>query len=134
MVRKLLMITALALVAVIRSYGQAKFDNWPEMKAYHTLLSQVYHAAAENGDLKPIKVRSFELLTDIKKVNATEKPAQYDNDRMKSTLKRLQRETDKLNAIIVRQEEAVTVMKQLNVVHDTFHEVEGLCKTEKTNN
>ncbi len=48
-------------------------------------------------------------------------------------LKKLEKESDKLNAIVVRQEQSNTIMKQLNVVHDTFHEIVGMCgKNEKS--
>jgi dihydroorotase len=43
----------------------------------------------------------------------------------------LEKETDKLNATVVRQEQSTTIMKQFTVVHDIFHEVAGMCKGDE---
>lgn len=121
-----------SLFVTLSSFAQSKFDNWPEMKSFHTTLSQTFHPA-EDGDFKPIRTRSHEMLTSVKLVNASHLPKQYDTDEMKKTLKRLEKETDKLNAIIVRQEQTNTIMKQFTVVHDIFHEVAGMCKGDANN-
>lgn len=120
-----------ALLFAMSSFGQSALDNWPEMKAYHTVLSQTFHPA-EEGDLKPIRKRSHELLADIKLVNASPLPAEVDNEDMRKLLKKLQKENDKLNAFVVREEQSATVMKQLTIVHDIFHEILGICKKDKT--
>jgi hypothetical protein len=116
-----------SLLIAFASFGQAKFENWPEMKTFHTILAETFHPA-EEGDLQPIKTRSHELFANAKLINASPIPEAVDNDQMRGTLLRLQKETDKLNAIVVRQEQSNTIMKQLNIVHDTFHEIAGMCK------
>jgi ubiquinone biosynthesis protein Coq4 len=50
---------------------------------------------------------------------------------MKKALKRLEKEADKLNAIIVRQEQSSIIMKQFTIVHDAFHDVTGMCNKEE---
>ncbi len=125
--KKKMLFVVFSLFVALSSFAQSKFDNWPEMKSFHTTLSQTFHPA-EDGDFKPIRTRSHEMLTSVKLINASHLPKQYDNDEMKKTLKRLEKETDKLNAIIVRQEQTTTIMKQFKIVHDIFHEVAGMCK------
>ena len=128
--KKLMLFVALSIIVTFSSFAQSKFDNWPEMKNFHTTLSQTFHPA-EDGDLKPIRTRSHEMLTSIKLVNASHLPKQYDTDEMKKILKKLEKETDKLNATVVRQEQSTTIMKQFTVVHDIFHEVAGICKGDE---
>jgi hypothetical protein len=59
--KKLMILIVGILLTAFTSFAQQKFENWPEMMEFHTILSQTYHPAVE-GDLKPIKTRSHELL------------------------------------------------------------------------
>lgn len=133
MYKNFIMKKVLAFVAAvfftITSFAQSKFENWPEMKTFHSILSETFHPA-EEGNMQPIKNRSHELLINVKLINKSPVPASVDNDQMRKTLKRLEKETDKLNALVVRQEQSNTIMKQLNIVHDTFHEIAGMCKKD----
>lgn len=127
---KRLMIVVIAIIgAVVTSWGQGRFANWPEMQTFHSTLSQTFHPA-EEGDLKPIRSRSLELLGNAKQLNAAPIPAEFDNAKMRSTLKRIEREADKVNALVVLQEQNSTIMKHLKVLHNSFHEVVGMCKKE----
>lgn len=126
--KKLLTLVA-AVLFTITNFAQSKFENWPEMKTFHTILSETFHPA-EEGDMQPIKNRSHELLLNVKLINKSPVPSAMDNEQMRKTLKRLEKETDKLNALVVRQEQSNTIMKQLNIVHDTFHEIAGMCKKD----
>jgi hypothetical protein len=127
--RRVFMLFVAVMFLGIASYGQGTFDQWPEMKTFHNTLSQTFHPA-EEGDLKPIKTRSHELYANCKLINASHLPLMYDKEEIVTTLKRLEQETDKLNALIVIQEQSATIMKQLNIVHNTFHEIVGMCKKE----
>lgn len=118
---------AAALLLTVSSFGQAKFNDWPEMKTFHSILAETFHPA-EEGDMKPIKSRSHELFQNAKLINATPFPDAYDNDVMHKEIKKLVKETDKLNALVVRDEQNTTIMKQLNIVHDIYHGIAGMCK------
>ena len=118
------------LFSAFVSLGQSKMDTWPEIKAYHRVLSETFHPS-EKGDLKPIKTRSHELFANAKMITASPIPAEFDNEKIKQSLARLIKESDKLNALVVRQEQDMTIVKQLNKVHDTFHEVVGLCNKKE---
>jgi len=112
------------------SFAQAKFENWPQMKKFQSTLTETFKPA-EKGDMTPIRSRSHELYQNAKLVNKMPVPQAVDNDQLRSTLKKLERETDKLNALVVREEQTPTVMKQFNIVHDTFHEITGMCTKEE---
>jgi len=127
--KRQLMLMSAALLLTLTSFGQGKFANWPEMQSFHNTLAQTFHPA-EEGDMKPIRSRSLELFANCKLLNASPIPEEHDNEKMRKTLKRMEKETDKLNALVVLQEQDATIMKQLNMVHNTFHEVVGMCKKE----
>lgn len=129
--KKLLLLTTALIFSYSLSFGQGKLANWPEMQAFHDVLSHTFHPA-EEGDLAPIRKRSHELLADAKKVNLSPLPPQYDNEKMHKALKRLERESDKLNAFCVRQEQNSVIMKQLKEVHEIFHEIIGMCGEQKS--
>ncbi len=124
---KKVVILMCALFCSLASFSQPKFENWPEMRTFRNILSETFHPA-EEGDMTPIKTRSHELFANAKLVNVSPIPEANDNEEMRTYLKRLQKETDKLNAIIVRQEQSSTIMKQFAQVHDTFHEIAGMYK------
>ncbi len=126
--KKLLTFIA-AIFFTITSFAQSRFENWPEMKTFHSVLSETFHPA-EEGDLQPIKNRSHEMFLNAKLINKSPVPDGVNNEQMRKTLKRLEKETDKLNALVVRDEQNTAIMKQLTIVHDTFHEIAGMCKKE----
>lgn len=122
---------AAAVFLVNFAFGQSKFESWPEMKSYSTLLAETYKPA-QDGDLKLIRKRSHELLADCKLVIASPLPQSCSqDDNMKKLLKRLEKDTDKLNSFIVMQEQSASIMKQLEVVNKTTSEVEALYKKKQ---
>jgi len=129
--RRFLLFAVALCFACSFSFAQGKLANWPEMQAFHDVLSHTFHPA-EEGDMAPIRKRSHELLADVKKVNMSPLPPQYDNEKMHKTLKRLERESDKLNAFCVRQEQNPVIMKQLKEVHEIFHEIIGMCGEQRS--
>ena len=129
--KNLIVLAIVFCISFVTSFAQGKLANWPEMQAYHEVLAHTFHPA-EEGDLAPIRKRSHELLADCKKVNASPLPPQYDNEKMHKALKRLEKESDKLNAFCVRQEQNAVIMKQLKEVHEIFHEIVGLCGEQKS--
>jgi hypothetical protein len=100
------------------------------MKKFQSILTETFKPA-EKGDMSAIRSRSHELYQNAKLVNKMPVPQTIDNEHLRTTLKKLERETDKLNALVVREEQTPTIMKQFNIVHDTFHEITGMCSKEE---
>lgn len=121
----------LFLYCSLSSFGQSRIDSWAELKAYQTVLAETFQPS-EKGDLKPVKTRSHELLTKAKMITPATVPQDLDNEHVKMALAKLVKESDKLNTLIVRQEQDMTIVKQLNKVHDTFYELTGLCTKKET--
>ncbi len=127
--KKGLLLLVCAMLGAGLSFAQVKFDNWPQMKNFQSVLTETFKPA-EKGDMSPIRSRSHELYQNAKLINKLPVPQAVDNEQLRTTLKRLEKETDKLNALVVREEQTPTVMKQFNIVHDTFHEISGMCTKE----
>lgn len=110
--------------------AQSLMEKWPELKAFHTVMSQTFHPS-EEGNLQPIKERSTELL---EKANALAKstiPADYKNERIADAVKRLALGADKLNTAIKNKKmNDAEITQALSKLHDVFHEIIGLCKNE----
>lgn len=128
---KKLVVILICTISTFSSSAQSKFENWPEMANYTTLFTEAWKAA-QDGNLKVIRTRSHELLADIKLVTATPIPPHCNSDEMKHHLKKLQKDTDKLNSFIVLQEDASSIMKQMKTVHASWAAVEEEFKNYKS--
>jgi superoxide dismutase len=110
-----------------------KQDNWPELKEFHKVMSATFHAA-EKGDFKPIRERNKELMvkafylknSEIPVLNATETIS------MNKSLAKLEKQTTELNSYLSIGKKVINelIFKKLTAIHDTFHEIAGLCKEE----
>jgi len=70
----------LAVLINLSTFAQGKFDKWPEIKSFHTVISATFHPS-ETGDLEPIKKRSAELLKSASNLAASKIPAEFDKKR-----------------------------------------------------
>ncbi|MEY4572329.1 MAG: Superoxide dismutase [Bacteroidota bacterium] len=106
-------------------------DNWPELKEFHKVMSATFHAA-EKADFKPIQERNNELMvkayilknSEIPVLNSTELLAMY------KSLSKLEKQTTELHTFLMIGKKITNEMifKKLTAIHDTFHEIAGLCK------
>jgi superoxide dismutase len=110
-----------------------KSDNWPELKEFHKVMSTTFHAA-EKSDFKPIVENNHELMikayllknSEIPVLNATETIS------MNKSLAKLEKQTEELNNYLKIGKKVTNELtfKKLSAIHDTFHEIAGLCKEE----
>jgi superoxide dismutase len=110
-----------------------KQDNWPELKEFHKVMSATFHAA-EKADFKPITERNHELMvkayllknSEIPVLNLTESLS------MNKSLLKLEKQTTELNSYITIGKKVTNdlMFKKLTAIHQTFHEIAGLCKEE----
>jgi len=126
--KKQLILSFAAFLLSTVTFAQSRFDNWPEMQKYQTLLAKMYQPAVD-GDLEPVKMGSHELLANCKLINLSHYPQQFEKDEVHAAMKIVEKETDKLNAFVVMKEQKVSIMKQLHAVQKAYKNVEALCKT-----
>lgn len=117
---------ALMSIASISTFAQGK-KAWPELSAFHSVMSQIFHPA-EEGDLKPMRERSGELLEKAKAWKASAIPDDYgDVKGIEESLSALVEGSAKLDERIKAGAKDEEVLKDLGALHDVFHTIVGLC-------
>lgn len=102
--------------------------SWKELSAFHTVMSQTFHPA-EEGDLKPIRERSGEMVEKAKAWKASAIPSGYaDVKGIEESLTALVDGSTKLDAKIKAGAKDEEILKDLSALHDVFHTIVGLCR------
>jgi hypothetical protein len=118
-----------AFFALNSASAQTITERWPEIKAYHEVISKSFHAS-EEGNLNPIKLNS-ELLVERAEALAVENmPEEYRSPKLIESLVVLKKETKKVNDLVQRKATDDEITKALATLHETFHKIVGLCQTE----
>lgn len=113
-----------------KSIAQDKFATWPALGEFHNVMSATFHPA-EKGDFDPVKQRSGELADKASLLGKSLVPAQYDKPEIRVALKELKTKTTQLNKIILKKAKDEKINTALIAVHDTFHNIVGLCTESK---
>ena len=121
----------LALIVFANSVSaQSTFDKWPAIKEFHEVMSQTFHPA-EEGNLAPIKTRSEEMMNKAAMLLKSDIPTDFRTDAILDSAERLQLKSKALHKLIKSNGADVTVVKSITDLHDTFHEIVGLCSDAK---
>jgi hypothetical protein len=109
--------------------AQSTFEKWPAIKGFHEIMSQTFHPA-EEGNFAPIKARSEEMMT---KAALLQKdiPKEFKTDAIVASAGRLENKSTALHKLVNSGATNEEIFKSLNDLHDTFHEIVGLCSEEK---
>jgi superoxide dismutase len=102
-------------------------DTWTALKDFHKVMSQTFHPA-EEGDLKPIRSRSGEMLEKAKMLQSGSIPASFNTDAIKQAINDLVAGAEALDKLVQKQngsDQAVT--DSITKLHDVFHLIQGLC-------
>lgn len=113
----------------LQAQNKFDFDTWPEIKAFHKVMSQTFHPS-EEGNLKPIKERSGEMVDKAIALSKSKIPAELDAKKMKKAIKTLVKETKKVNKLVKSGANDKSITDALIVAHDAFHNIVGLCSNE----
>jgi Tfp pilus assembly protein PilO len=125
------LILCFALVALaFTTKAQSTFDAWPELKAFHTVMSATFHPA-EEGNLKPIKAQSADLAAKAAKLQNSLPPKEFSKPTIIAAVKKLATESKALDLLIKKKAKDAIILKNLTALHNRFHEIVGLCKEEK---
>ncbi|MFN3968534.1 hypothetical protein [Flavobacterium sp.] len=118
-----------AFFALNSASAQTITERWPEIKAYHEVISKSFHSS-EEGNLNPIKLNS-ELLVERAEALAVENmPEEYRTPKLIESIVVLKKDTKKVNDLVQRKAGDDEIKKALAALHDTFHKIVGLCQTE----
>ena len=113
------------------SNAQSKFDKWPELKAFHTIMSETFHPS-EEGNLEPIKTRISDMVTKAEVLAKSTIPSEFNNKDVVAAVAKLAKDSKKLSENIASKANDATIKKALSDLHDTFHTIVEKCsKTDE---
>ncbi len=101
--------------------------DWPELKTFHSVMAQTFHPS-EEGDLKPIKERAGEMVTKAEALQKSTPPAEFKSDKIKAAVDNLVVGSKELKKLVDGKADDAVITKNLAGLHDTFHEIVGLCQ------
>lgn len=102
-------------------------DAWTELKDFHKVMAQTFHPA-EEGDLKPIRSRSGEMLMKAQALQNGKIPASFNTPAIKKAIGNLVSGSEALDKLVHKKKSSdKAVTESLTKLHDTFHEIQGLC-------
>ncbi len=102
-------------------------ETWTELNNFHEVMAGTFHPS-ENGDLKPIRERSGELLAKAKALQSGKIPASFNTPDIKKSINDLVTGSVKLDQLVVKKADDKTITKSLSSLHDVFHTIQGLCR------
>lgn len=121
----------LALIVLANSVSaQSTFDKWPAIKEFHEVMSQTFHPA-EEGNLAPIKARSEEMMNKAAMLLKSDIPTEFRTDAILASAERLQIKSKALHKLVKSNGTDAEIVKSITDLHDTFHEIVGLCSDAK---
>jgi Skp family chaperone for outer membrane proteins len=120
----------LIFIAANSISAQSTFEKWPAIKNFHEVISQTFHPS-EEGNLKPIKERSGEMVTKANALSTEAIPAEFKNEKILASIEKLKEKTASLDKLVKEKASDTDITKSLEVVHDEFHNIVGLCSETK---
>lgn len=121
----------LALIVVVNSVSaQSTFEKWSAIKEFHEVMSQTFHPA-EEGNLAPIKARSEEMMNKAAMLLKSDIPTEFRTNAILASAERLQLKSKALHKLVLSNGADTAIVKSITDLHDTFHEIVGLCSDAK---
>jgi len=105
-------------------------ERWPQIKAYHELITQTYQPA-EEGNLVPIRNNAELLMQKAEALSVETMPEEFRNPKTIETLLSLKKQTQTVNDLVQKEAADEEITKALGVLHDTFHKIISMCQPEK---
>jgi superoxide dismutase len=102
-------------------------ESWTALNIFHEVMAETFHPS-EEGNLKPIRERSGELLAKARLLQSGTIPPSFDTPEIKKSIDDLVKGAIALNQMVVKKADDKTISKKLGDLHDTFHTIQGLCR------
>jgi len=110
--------------------AQTISERWPQIKAYHEIMSKTFHPA-EEGNLEPIKSQSELLVKSAEALSVESMPEEFRNPKTIETLISLKKQTKLVDELVQQKAANDEILKAMTALHDTFHKIVGMCQPEK---
>jgi superoxide dismutase len=103
------------------------WEQWPSLNSFHGVMAGTFHPS-EEGNLKPIKARSGEMVTKAQSLMVEAIPEDFSTPEIKDALTRLIAGSKELDTLVKKKSKDAILTQKLTALHDVFHEIVGLCK------
>jgi hypothetical protein len=127
---KKISILFIGIFIVLASSNVFSEDKWPELEAFHKIMSATFHPS-EEGNFEPIKTRIGELVEAAAKMNTSTVPAEFNKPEILETSKKMEADARALEEKIKANATNEDIKKDLVALHDTFHKIVGLCNPKE---
>lgn len=129
--KSLKIVFAFVAMFIAASFVNAQVKTeWKEKTEFHKVMSQTFHPA-EEGNYAPIRSRINELVEKAEAFKNSQIPAEFTNQKaIKSNLKKLAKQTKNFRKKINKGATDEQLKDDFMALHDTFHQVVGLCTAE----
>ena len=97
---------------------------------FHKVLAQTFHPVEKN-DFEPLRERSSELFAKSILLKTSDVPAPLMSPEILGALTRLEKQCGSIDKCIRKNAKNKTVLKKIVMIHDTFHEIQGMCHDKK---
>lgn len=104
-------------------------DLWQELKDFHMVMAQTFHPM-EEGNLKPIRERSGEMLSKAQLLASSTPPMSFRSEAIKKAIADLVTGASALDKQIKKKAKDDKIKADLSKLHDTFHVIQGLCSDD----
>ena len=121
---------AAVVLFFVSTFVSAQVKDWKEKNEFHKVMSITFHPA-EEGNFAPIRSRINEMLDKAEAFKNSEIPAEFSHQKeIKNNLKKLVKQTKSFKKKINKGVSDADLKADFIALHDTFHQVVGLCKAE----
>lgn len=110
--------------------AQSFTERWPQIKAYHEVISKTYQSS-EEGNLDPIRTNSQLLVEKVEALSVETMPREFRSPKLIESLVILKKETKNVNQLVQRQADDTAITEALTKLHETYHKIAGMCQPEK---
>ena len=124
--KKILAILAIVCIST-QVFAQESKNTWPELKAFHAIMSASFHSA-EEGNFAPLKEKTAEMYRAAKIWYASEIPDNYKKEETKKTLEALMIQCNDIWDAVEKKASDAKLKDMITSAHDTFHKIVGECK------
>lgn len=125
---KLLSVVLFAAMSVVSA--QTKKAVWPQMKAFHAIMSATFHPA-EEGNFAPLKAKADSLVIVAKQWQAAPVASDFKPAETKAALEKLVKQCVIVNDAVKENAGNEKLKKLITEAHDVFHTIAGECRKEE---
>ncbi|MEI7724913.1 MAG: superoxide dismutase [Bacteroidota bacterium] len=102
-------------------------ESWTALNTFHEVIAETFHPS-EEGNLKPIRERSGELLAKAKALQSGKIPTSFNTPEIKKSIDNLVTESAAIDQLVRKKADDKTISKKMVELHDVFHTIQGLCR------